>query len=592
MSAKINSIRGAIIFVALALGLAGCTPAGPGTLLKGKKYLDRGDLTDAVAQFKRATTLLPTNAAAWNYYGVALQRAGQPDAAATAYKQALELNRDLVETHFNLGSLWLEQNKPADAKTEFTAYTLHRPNETAGWLKLGFAQLRLGEIVPAERSFSTVLALKPGDVEAYNGIGLAFVQSGKPRDAAQYFAAAVQSRPDFGPALLNLATTTHEYLHDEPAALKNYRAWLALAPRPANWDEVNTLANNLEQSLAATAPAPAAVAKPIPPAPAPEPPKPQPKIVIAAAHPTPKPQPAEALPEPEVKPTAARQSATRVTNLAANSAPAQVTQVPPEPKIVTTPAMAAHAPVAVTPAKPADGDVTPVEELPVPEPEKKPGFWHKLFGSDHSASAPQPQPLEQRPTPLPAADEPQTKPAPKPPEPAPVSFSHYSYLAPGKPAAGNRPAASGAFTKARLAEQDEKWVDALQWYQTAAQLDPAWFEAQYNTGVLAHRLRNYPLALPSYENALAIQPDSADARYNFALALKAAGHVPDAADEFKKILAANPDEVRAHLALANLCAQTLHDSAQARQHYLKVLELEPQNPQASDIRFWLSANSP
>ena len=48
---------------------------------------------------------------------------------------------------------------------------------------------------------------------------------------------------------------------------------------------------------------------------------------------------------------------------------------------------------------------------------------------------------------------------------------------------------------------------------------------------------------------------------------------------------------RAHLALANLCAQSLHDTAQARQHYLKVLDLQPNNPQAADIRFWLSANS-
>jgi tetratricopeptide (TPR) repeat protein len=148
----------------------------------------------------------------------------------------------------------------------------------------------------------------------------------------------------------------------------------------------------------------------------------------------------------------------------------------------------------------------------------------------------------------------------------------------------------GAFTKARLAEQDEKWPDAQQWYQTAAELDPAWFEAQYNTGVLAHRLRNYSLALPRYELALALQPESVDARYNFALALKAAGYVVDAVDEFKKILAGSPDEVRAHLALANLCAQSLRDTTQARKHYLKVLDLQPDNPQASDIRFWLSAN--
>src|ERR1039457_1442463 len=173
MLAKINSIRGAIFFFALALLLSGCTPAGPRALLKGKKYLDRGNVADAVTQFRRATTLLATNANAWNYYGVALQRAGQPDDAAAAHHTALTLDRDLVEAHFNLGCLALEQNKLDAAKAEFTAYTLRRPNEAAGWLKLASAQLRGGEILPAQRSYSTVLSLKMNEAEAYNGLGLA-----------------------------------------------------------------------------------------------------------------------------------------------------------------------------------------------------------------------------------------------------------------------------------------------------------------------------------------------------------------------------------------------------------------------------------
>ena len=84
------------MFFALVLILSGCTPAGPRALLKGRNYLDRGDYAAAAAQFKTATTLLATNAAAWNYYGVALHRAGQPDEAVNAYRRALELDRDLL----------------------------------------------------------------------------------------------------------------------------------------------------------------------------------------------------------------------------------------------------------------------------------------------------------------------------------------------------------------------------------------------------------------------------------------------------------------------------------------------------------------
>lgn len=596
MLAKINSVRGVFFFLALALLLSGCTPAGPRALLKGKKYLDRGDVADAVAQLKRATTLLATNANAWNYYGVALQRAGQPDDAAAAYQTALKLDRDLVEAHFNLGSLALEQNKADVAKAEFTAYTLRRPNEAAGWLKLGAAQLKAGETVPAQRSFSTVLALKSNEADAYNGLGLASIKLGKPRDAAQFFIAALQSRANFAPALLNLATVNQQYLHDNKAALDNYRSYLALTPRPASYDDVKALVAGLEQSdVAATVMAPAVVIKTSAP-----PPEVKPKISSPATQHL----AANSHPEPAVmKPAPQNPPVTRPV-IAVNNLPPQTVQVQPEPPIVTTPKTNPPSPaVTVAAVAPASNVVAAKEPLqvPMPEPQKKPGLWRRLFSPEKPQPAPKTQYLGEGLTPMPATTEPEptTKPAEAKPveekpaevKPVPVaSFPRYNYSLPRKPAAGDRRSASGAFTKARLAEQDEKWLDAVQWYQNAAETDPAWFEAQYNTGVLAHRLRNYSLALPRYELALALQPDSVDARYNFALALKAAGYAPDAADEFKKILKASPGEVRAHLALANLCAQSLKDTAQARQHYLKVLDLQPDNPQASDIRFWLSAN--
>src|SRR5208282_4323131 len=165
LAKKIPFICSATLVV-LAFFLAGCSPAGPRAFFAGKKYLDQGDYSNAAARFKIAATLLATNAVVWNYYGMALQADHQPQAAAAAYQRALDLDRDLVEAHYNLGGLWLEQNQNEEARTEFTAYTLRRSNDPEGWLKLGSAELRLAETVGAEKSFSKVLYLKPAAAEA------------------------------------------------------------------------------------------------------------------------------------------------------------------------------------------------------------------------------------------------------------------------------------------------------------------------------------------------------------------------------------------------------------------------------------------
>jgi tetratricopeptide (TPR) repeat protein len=263
-------------------------------------------------------------------------------------------------------------------------------------------------------------------------------------------------------------------------------------------------------------------------------------------------------------------------------------------------------PVTVAPPKIASTDAAQVGSATNSAAPAKGSFWDKLKPTHWFAPTAVDKKYENAAlTPLasdnPAGPTPAT-PAALPAEPAvpmhqaegestPPAFARYGYQAPGRPAEGDHRGASGAFTRARVLEQASQWVDAMQAYRTAAELDPSWFEAQYNYGVLSYRLGNQRQALAAYEMALAIQPDSVDARYNFALALKAAGYVPDAVNELKKVLAGNPVEVRAHLALANLYAQKMHDPVQAREHYLKVLDLDPNNPQAPGIRNWLSSNS-
>ncbi len=175
------------------------------------------------------------------------------------------------------------------------------------------------------------------------------------------------------------------------------------------------------------------------------------------------------------------------------------------------------------------------------------------------------------------------------PELAPV-VTRYVYVSPKRPADGNRETGLAEFKKGVKAQKAGDRAAASASYQAAFRADPGFFDAYYNLGLLALDSGDARLSLWAYEFALAIQPDSADARYNLSLALKAGGYPLDAADQLQILLQQNSNDSRAHLSLANLFAQQLKQPRRAREHYLRVLDLNPKHPDAATIRYWLAAN--
>jgi tetratricopeptide (TPR) repeat protein len=176
------------------------------------------------------------------------------------------------------------------------------------------------------------------------------------------------------------------------------------------------------------------------------------------------------------------------------------------------------------------------------------------------------------------------------PELAPPSIVRYTYVSPKRPADGNRAAATEAFKRGIKAQRAGERAGAVSEYQAALRTDPGFFDAYYNLGLVALDTGDARLSLWAYEYALSIRPDSLDARYNLALALKSGGYALDAADQLEILLQENSRDARAHLSLANLAAQQLKQPRRAREHYLRVLELQPRHPEAATIRYWLAAN--
>jgi tetratricopeptide (TPR) repeat protein len=570
------SCRRGLLFalVVAALGTAGCGPPGPRALLEGKRLLEQGESAAAIDKLTQAAELMDTNAQAWNYLGLAYHLAGQQDAAAGAYQKALRFDHDLVAAHFNLGCLYLEEGQPDKleaARNELTAFTLHQGNSPAGWVKLGTVQVRLRDAASAEKSFEQALQLGSNNPEALNGLGLAELQFNRRREAVACFNNALAQQPNYGPALLNLAVLSQGNWNEWPLALQRYRQYLALTPHPANWDAVNAAAHQLEQELNAAARSTADLSA-APPRSTPNNPT-RPPVVAN-----------------EARPEVAADSANN-PDTGSDTGPAT------RPEVVQLPRETAAQPVAsggqvsrvpaTSPGSSTDTDTVivspPVEDV-APGEAPKQGFFQRINPFHR-----EPLPVSS-PTPLPEESPSGIAPA-SPSAPVP-HVARYNYVSPGRPAEGNRAQAERFFAQAAEAQHERRLQDAVALYRAATQADPSFFEAQSNLGLAAFDLGDMTQALLAYEIALAIRPDSFNARFNFALALIKANYIIDAAQELERLLATARDEPAEHLAmvhltLANLYAEQFHRPASARPHYQKVLALDPENSQATVIRYWL-----
>jgi len=171
-----------------------------------------------------------------------------------------------------------------------------------------------------------------------------------------------------------------------------------------------------------------------------------------------------------------------------------------------------------------------------------------------------------------------------------ASTNRYRYMTTFAPTPGNRQSANQLLTAGNQALKMNKTAEASEAFQKAIQADPAFSEAYSYLGAALLESGNLPAALDAFDKALRLKPESTETRYAFAYAMQKGGYIQDAANELEKLVKLKPTDARAHLFLGNLYSQDLKQPKAARQHYAIVLQLEPNHPQASVIRHWMSAN--
>ncbi len=130
----------------------------------GIAYRERGNLTAAIKNFKRASQLRPDLANIQNNLGVALFEQGDLEEAMAAFGKAIQLQPDHAGAHNNIAMVLYRQNKFETAKDHFL----------------------------------TAIKLHPDYANAHYHLALIFGQDGLKEEALNHYRKAIQINPAYG----------------------------------------------------------------------------------------------------------------------------------------------------------------------------------------------------------------------------------------------------------------------------------------------------------------------------------------------------------------------------------------------------------
>ena len=91
----------------------------------------RGQIDEAIAQYRKALEIEPNLAEAHNNFGVVLGQSGRFGEAVAHFQQALKSKPDYAEAHNNLGNALAGQGKIAEAVVQWREAVRLQPNQIA-----------------------------------------------------------------------------------------------------------------------------------------------------------------------------------------------------------------------------------------------------------------------------------------------------------------------------------------------------------------------------------------------------------------------------------------------------------------------------
>ena len=170
----------------------------------GVAMVQRGYLEQAAESFRQAVADRPEDADAWYNLGTLSLRRNDPAQARKYLETTLKLRPGYPEAWNNLGMIAAQEGGTAEAIADFERAIELRPNYAVAMLNLGNVYRREHAWDRAQEYLKQAMALQPADADANFSLGMLYAQQQDEAQAEQYLRRAVELRPGYAEALNNL----------------------------------------------------------------------------------------------------------------------------------------------------------------------------------------------------------------------------------------------------------------------------------------------------------------------------------------------------------------------------------------------------
>ena len=165
---------------------------------------DKGEIDEAMSQYREAIHLKPDYAEAQYNLGNAFIKKGQMDNAISRYQEAIRLKPDYAEAHFTLGVVLAKNGQIDAALRQYQEAIRLKPDDAEAHYNLGVAFGRKGQTDEAILQFRETVHLAPDDANAHYNLGIALGRKGQTDEAILQFQEVIRLKPDDADARDNL----------------------------------------------------------------------------------------------------------------------------------------------------------------------------------------------------------------------------------------------------------------------------------------------------------------------------------------------------------------------------------------------------